>query len=105
MTQAEIDAAWLAYMHRSDLATELGTVQVFAAAKIANAMMFAPVDPAQLLEDQPQIWLHAGLCYLAELAQDDDQLSRETQLFLGAAMDYQMRRSLDGPAPVMQRGA
>jgi hypothetical protein len=94
MTISELYAAWARYMHRNDLSADLDTTFTFASKRIENAMLHSPVDLPQLLIDEPQLYLHAGLMQLAELAQDDEQAQRERSLFTVAASDYQLQRSL-----------
>jgi hypothetical protein len=92
-------------MHRTDLDADLDDTYLFATAKIVNRMMQPGLDINEVLAEQPQVLVHAGLVYLAELAQDDVQMQREQTLFENAHSDMQMQNSLvDNPTISMQRG-
>ena len=104
MTQQELEAAWQRYMHRTDLSEDLATVNAFANEKVTGRLLFSTVDLAQILADTPRMLFHAGMTYLAELAQDDEQLMREENRFEEAVSDYSYRRSLtDNPKAAMSR--
>lgn len=99
MTEAEVEAAWTRYMHRSDLSADLPTIWTMAESKISERIMAAAPDPVDVMAAHPRTYLHAGLVYLHELAQDDEGLMRETALFDAAMVDLHFRRSIDaGPA-------
>jgi hypothetical protein len=98
MTIEEIRAAWLRWMHRNDLEADLATVETMAHERIAERLMYAtdgvePWPPAP--ETAPRLWLHAGLVSLHQLAQDDEGLMREQELFERAAVDWHFRRSFE----------
>jgi hypothetical protein len=100
MTQEEIEAAWIRYMHRSDLEADLVDTWLFASSATVNELMYAPIVFDEILADAPQIMLHSGLVYLAELAQDDVQLERETMKFKTSADAWMMHRSIQIPAVI-----
>ena len=103
MTKQELYAIWERGMHRNDLAADLDDVYLFASEVSVNSMMYADATVDDLLLTAPQIMVHAGLMYLAELAQDDVQLERETMKFRTSTGDWQMRRSVQTLSPAMQR--
>lgn len=98
MTVDEIEAAWTRFMHRNDMEADFPTVWIMANNMIENNLMYTPIDLDGLLADEPQLFLHGGLLYLAEIAQDDQQLQRENAKFGGAIGAYQMKRSIQTPA-------
>ena len=103
MTQQEIFDAWVKWMHRNDLTADLATVYGFAGTMIAQRYL-GPIDldpQGADYQNQGNMWQHAGLVYLAELAQDDAQLQRESVLFDNALRDYTFFTSLKTPAPQM----
>jgi hypothetical protein len=105
MTQQDIFNAWTRYMHRNDLSQDNTSTWTFAGQMITNRLMHSPVDLTVIEADHPQLYLHAGLTYLHELAMDDNGLAREEQRFTNALADYAMRYSLTTtPAPVMTPG-
>lgn len=112
MTQAEIEAQWARYMHRADLATDMASTWLYAREQIRDRLMFKPADPLlpdaeldEILASNPRIYLHSGLLYLQELAQDDVGMQREMVRFDGAISDYQMHRSILTPAiPTLYNG-
>lgn len=87
MTEAEIRAAWLRFMHRSDLAEDLDFVWRTARAMISARSMRRAPDLDAILNDTPQVYLHAGLVYLHELAQDEEGIARERDLLRQAMQD------------------
>ncbi len=106
MTQAELFDQWARYMHRADLSGDMPEVYEYAVNKTLGRMMNADIEIAEIMDEQPQIMLQAGLCYLNELAQDDVSLDRSERFFEGSALDYQMRRSIkETAAPAAQIGA
>lgn len=94
MTKEEIQDVWERYMHRADLTSDLEDTWTFASNATINEMMYTPVDLDELIADQPQVMVHAGLMQLAELAQDDVQLERETMKFKTTADAWMMNRSI-----------
>lgn len=99
MTEAQIRAAWRRYMHRADIEDDLDFVWATARAMVsARAMRRAP-DLDQMLEDAPHVFLHAGLVYLHELAQDDDGLARERDLLRQALQDEALAWSAANVTP------
>lgn len=105
MTLQEIRDAWLRWIHRRDVAADLDTVEVFATAQVANSLMYRldviePIDDA--VARMPNLFLHAGLVYLHELAQDDEGLAREKAMFDAAVTDWHFRRSIDEVDAVME---
>jgi hypothetical protein len=104
MTIEELYAAWARYMHRSDLAADLDLTYLLSGVRIKNDLLFSPVDLDAILLDEPQLYLHAGLLQLAELAQDDEQAQREGRLFAGAVSNFTMQRSIEaGPSKMSER--
>lgn len=103
MTKEEIQAVWTRYMHRADLAADYDDTWLFASNTVLNRLMYTPVDMDALRDTQPQLFVHAGLMYLAELAQDDVQLERETMKFTTTADTFMRMRSIQTPA-IMQKG-
>lgn len=101
MTQAELYAAWERYMHRKDLSEDLDLVYTLVTEQVQSRLMFEMVSMSIILQNTPRMLLHAGLTYLAELAQDDEQLQREQLRFEQAAQDFSMRYSIDNTVPVM----
>ena len=103
MTLAEVQAAWLRWMHRADLSEDIGTVTALAQAKVAGRTMYnvEGVTVEDSVADNPKAWLHAGLCVLHELSQDDEGLVREEQLFETAMRDHHFRRSIGTVDAVM----
>ena len=99
MTLAEMREAWLRWMHRRDLEADLATVQDLTLARITQRLMYpapeAGWDIDELVEAMPTVWHHGGLMSLHELAQDDEGLSRESQLFDQAVTDWHFRNSID----------
>jgi hypothetical protein len=106
MTQADIQAAWTRYMHRTDLTADLATVWAYARQMIQNRLMRADVDLDAILASDPQLYLHAGLTYLHELVMDDEGLAREENRFATALSDHAMRWSLvnSDATPVLHGG-
>ena len=103
MTLSEVQAAWLRWMHRADLSADIGTVTALAQAKVAGRTMYGVegVTVEDNVAANPKAWLHAGLCALHELSQDDDGLAREEQLFEAAMRDHHFRRSIGTVDAVM----
>lgn len=99
MTLDEIRAAWLRWMHRKDVTADLDVVQVFAETSIVNRLMYPAPEAGwatdDLVEQMPVVWLHAGMMYLHELAQDDEGLAREARAFTDAIRDWHFRNSID----------
>jgi hypothetical protein len=93
MTLDQIKAAWIRYMHRTDIEADLGDVEAYARSEVGNRLMGPTAD--QALTDAPQTWLHAGLVYLHELAADDDGLAREAEMFTNSCRQYNFRYSID----------
>lgn len=97
MTLADIQAAWVRFMHRRDLDGDLALITSLAAVTVRERLMYVP-DPEptdeELAASIPVASLHAGLMKLHELAQDDEGLMRESELFRGAIADHHMSRSL-----------
>ena len=100
MTLEELYAAWTRYMHRSDLAGDLDLTFDLAGARIDGAVMGVS-DLPEILADNGEVYLHAGLIELADLAQDERQLKREIQMFDKSVSDFQMNRSIDAGLAVM----
>jgi len=99
MTEADIRTLWTRYMHRNDIASDLDAVLSFAKERVQERLLFTVVDPDEILASSPRSIFHAGMTYLAELLQDDEQLMRETSLMETAVQDYSFRRAIDkGPA-------
>jgi len=94
MTRQELDATWTRYMHRSDLSADLDTAYDLTAERISERLYKPTVDIDDILLNSPRMLVHGGLAYLAELAQDDEQLNREMQLFGEAVTDYSQRDSI-----------
>ena len=64
MTQSELFDQWTRYMHRSDLSGDMADVYTYAVNKTLGRMMNAEIEIAEIMDEQPQIMLQAGLCYL-----------------------------------------
>ena len=106
VTLDDMHAAWLRWMHRMDLETDLAVVDDLTYERIRDRLMYglpdAAIDPVTNLSAlcvlMPRVVHHAGLVSLHELAQDDEGLSRELGLLDGAITDWHFRRSIDqGP--------
>ena len=99
MTLDDMRAAWLRWMHRVDLSADLDTVQELTFARITQRLMYpapeAGWDIDELVEAMPTVWHHGGLMSLHQLAQDDEGLAREGQLFDQAVTDWHFRNSID----------
>ena len=93
MTRDDLNATWTRYMHRADLSADLDTAYDLTVERIEERL-YGTVDIDTILLSSPRMLVHGGLAYLAELAQDDEQLGREMQLFDGAVTDYSQRYSL-----------
>ena len=105
MTEAEIKAQWQRYMHRNDLTGDTAAVWIYAGQMITNRLMHSPCDLVAVAATNPQLYLHAGLVYLHELAMDDEGMMREMDRFASDLADYAMNYSLTTePAPVMKLG-
>ena len=108
MTQQELEAIWVRYMHRNDIAQDFATTYLLATEAIKTRLMYVYDDTTvpfdeYILAEAPQLYVHAGLLQLAEMAQDDTQLERETMKFGQAAKDWQLYRSIkEDPAPQMR---
>ncbi len=102
MGEEELFALWTRWMHRNDIEADLSDVLLFASAAAIDRMMNTNLTIEIILDEAPQIVFHAGMMYLAELVQDDEQLQRETMKFGTTATAYQMRKTLvEAPAPQM----
>ena len=89
MTRAELDAVWQRYMHRNDIDTDLDTVFDLTGQKIREQLLsIATVDLVTILQDHASLYVHGGLAYLHELAQDDEGAMREITLFDDALSDF-----------------
>jgi hypothetical protein len=98
MTIEQIRDAWLRWLHRKDVAADLDTVQALAESMIKNTLLQDEPDLTLVLASAPGAYLHGGLVYLHELAQDSDGLALERELYAAAIGDYAMRSSLSsGP--------
>lgn len=86
-TKAGILDAWQRRMHRLDQAEDLEFVWQTARAMLAGRIMRRGVDLDEVLTTSPATYLHAGLVYLHELAQDDEGLERERRLLEQALQD------------------
>ena len=92
-------------MHRTDLTADLDDTYLFASNKTLNRMMDQTITLDALIVGAPEIMIHAGLVYLADLAQDDNQVKREQTLFENSASDFQMALSIATvTAPAMITG-
>ncbi|QDY70128.1 hypothetical protein [Qingshengfaniella alkalisoli] len=102
MTLDELRQAWIRWMHRKDVQADLAAVEAFALEHVRDRLMLS--DVPDVLDDEavaamPGVWLHAGLVSLHELAQDDEGLTREMQMFEEAVANRNRRYSIDrGPA-------
>ena len=95
MTPDEIRAAWARFMHRGDLSADMTAVEIFAIERIVERLTFTPEwqSADDGMADAPLLFLHAGLIYLHELAQDDEGMAREISAFEDAVAGYSMRKS------------
>jgi hypothetical protein len=100
MTEAELHSLWARFMHRSDLEADLEAIFALASERVKNRLLWIDPDIATILVDAPGCMLHAGLMLLHELAQDDEGIAREAQLFDVACSAYSMRHSLQNVTPV-----
>ena len=103
MTKTELYAAWTRYMHRADLAADLDQTFILVEERIKERLLFDSPDLATILADSPRMHLHAGLAQLAELAQDDGQLSTEESKLEQAVQDYSINYSFVNTVPAMTR--
>jgi len=94
MTRAELDAIWTRYAHRSDIEPDLDEVYRDASQRILERLLRSDTDLADILLNSPSLYKHAGLMTIHELAQDDESMAREAQLFELAATQYAMQNSL-----------
>ncbi len=102
MSEEELKALWTRWMHRNDIAADTDDVFAFASAASVDRMMNTNLTIEIILAEAGQIVFHAGMMYLAELVQDDNQLQRETMKFATTADAFQMRKTLiEAPAPQM----
>ncbi len=102
MSEEQLKALWVRWMHRADIEADLNDVFDFASAAAIDRMLNTNLTIEIILDEAGQIVFHAGMMYLAELVQDDAQLERETMKFATTADAYQMRKTLvEAPAPQM----
>ena len=103
MTLVEIQAQWVRYMHRNDLTADMAATTVYARNLIGNRIMRITTDAEidTLMVDAPQLWLNAGLIWLAELAMDNDTLARSMDRFTSDINDYQIAYSINFVEPIM----
>ena len=102
MTKTELFDIWERYMHRNDLSADLDTTYTLASERITERLLSTTVDLATILADSPRMFVHAGLCSLHELAQDDEGLTREEAKFEQAVQDYALRNSINNVTPAMR---
>ena len=91
-------------MHRNDLAVDYSLIWTMAGFKVVAAIMRVKGDTEDLTETCPQLYLHAGLIYLQELAQDDNGMQREMTMFDAAAQNSAIAWSLANVTPIAERG-
>mgnify|MGYP000273373831 CR=1 FL=1 len=94
MTLTEWTDTMTRYMHRSDLSGDLTQALDFAQQQFDDAWLGAlPYDGTQddLLDLAGNAMTHAGLMWLHDLAQDNEQLAKERNLF-SVAVKGLMRR-------------
>ena len=104
MTETELKAIWVRYMHRNDLTADLDTTLELVQSRISERLMLSEIDVGAILEDNPRMFVHGGLCYLAELARDTEQMQLEEQYLAEAIRDYSFRQSIDRlPRPMASR--
>ncbi|MFT3973159.1 MAG: hypothetical protein QM699_06840 [Amaricoccus sp.] len=107
MNKEGLYALWLRWMHRRDVEADLDTVFEQAKSKITQRLMRPVPDLSTddalnaCINSMPRSWQHAGLVYLHELAQDDEGLMREQEMFEAAAAAEHFRWSLDNTTPDM----
>lgn len=91
-------ALWARYMHRADLGADLETTYLLTWQMIVDAWAGTPLPyelPEEWLQNSSKEWVHGGLAQLHELAQDNDGVAREMDLFRRAIDDHQRRHSID----------
>jgi hypothetical protein len=103
MTQAELYNAWQRYMHRSDLSADMDLTYKLAVEMVTERLMHAGMTAPQIQDEHHSSFLHAGLCYLHELAQDDEGRSRELRAFEDAIQRWHVKYSIDSGPKMMSR--
>ena len=92
MTKQELfDNFWVRYMHRNDLSADLEPTFAVVDSMITERLFSFDVDSALLdliLMNSPRVYIHGGLMYLHELAQDNDGLAREMERFETALQTF-----------------
>lgn len=95
MDLAEIEFRWEEFAHRNDLDyTDLDTIKEFVDGLILDNIMQADPDLSDVLSASPQVYLHGGLMFLHEQAEDDEALARERTLFRQALDGYKLGHSV-----------
>ena len=95
MTQQELYDTWVRYMHRNDLQQDMATTYALAGNEITNRLLYAAPDLAEILATEPQLYVHAGLLALAEIAQDDEQMARSEGRLQRDLQAWSLRHSID----------
>ena len=78
MTQSELFAAWARYMQRKDMTADMDLTFILATAFIEGTVLLPVVDTDAILADNGELYLHAGLMELANIAHDDETKMRAT---------------------------
>lgn len=99
MTLEELQEAWVRWMHRNDIEADIATVTSLALQKVQQRLMYEHDKTSEFTENlirtSSAMFLHAGLIYLHELAQDDEGGARETQLYEDAIRNHNFWNSLN----------
>lgn len=109
MNQAELYGIWQRWMHRRDLVGDLDGVFSLATLRIRERVLHplpdleaaTQADLDEFVDAFARMYVHSGLSYLHELAQDDEGAGREEQRFLQASADHHMSWSGENVTPVM----
>ena len=104
MTEAELKAFWIRWMHRRDIELDAETVLDLARDRVEGSLMSSTMTVSDILANYPRMLQHAGLIYLHELAQDAEGEQREIRHYNDALADFEFRQSrVDNPDPSMAR--
>ena len=82
-------------MHRNDMTTDLETVYILTGSLIAEKLKRPVASFTDLLASNPRAYVHGGLAYLHEIAQDDAGYAREMQRLDDTISDLAIQVSRD----------